>query len=113
MLSYLEVMILTKQEEEARESYDLENSRARVICTTVHKAKGLEFDTVILPFCSFNINSERLRGEIDFIFEGNQVGYCLTGENNDIILSNDHYDNLKTKEQQDRLYEEIRILYVQ
>ncbi|MDI9485412.1 MAG: UvrD-helicase domain-containing protein [Bacillota bacterium] len=112
MLSYLEVMILTKQEEEARESYDLENSRARVICTTVHKAKGLEFDTVILPFCSFNINSERLRGDIDVIFEGNQVGYCLTGENNDIILSNDHYDNLKTKEQQDRLYEEIRILYV-
>lgn len=112
MLSYLEVMILTKQEEEARESYDLESSRARVICTTVHKAKGLEFDTVILPFCSFNIDSERVRGDIDVIFEGNQVGYCLTDQNNDIILSNDHYEDLRKKEQQDRLYEEIRILYV-
>ena len=73
---------------------------------------GLEFDSVILPFCSFNIDSERVRGDIDVIFEGNQVGYCLTDQNNVIILSNDHYEELRNKEQQDRLYEEIRILYV-
>ena len=109
---YLEIMILTRQEEEARASYDLENSKAKVICTTVHKSKGLEYDTVILPFCDFDISCGRAKGTVDLIYSGKELGYRISGEGFKVIFENDLYDKYQKNEVQDRKYEETRILYV-
>ncbi|MEI6820555.1 MAG: UvrD-helicase domain-containing protein [Bacteroidota bacterium] len=109
---YLEIMILTKQEEEARESYDIEKSKAKAICTTVHKAKGLEFDTILLPYCNFDISSARAKGEVDLIYSKNEVGYRITGRDYKIICENNHYENYQKDEIIDRRREETRILYV-
>ena len=110
---YLEVMILTRREEEARESYDIEKSTAKIICTTVHKSKGLEFDTVMLPHCEFDISCAKAKGDVDLIYTDNKVGYRIRGNEYDSIsFENDLYDALKGDEFIDRKHEETRILYV-
>ena len=110
---YLEVMILTRREEEARESYDIEKTTSKIICTTVHKSKGLEFDTVILPYCEFDISCAKAKGDVDLIYSNNRIGYRIKGnEYNSVAFENDLYDVLKGNEFIDRKHEETRILYV-
>lgn len=110
---YLEVMILTRREEEARESYDIEKSTSKIICTTVHKSKGLEFDTVMLPYCEFDISCAKAKGDVDLIYSENKVGYRIKGNEYDsTAFENDLYDKLKGNEFIDRKHEETRILYV-
>ena len=105
-------MILTKREEEARASYDIENSSKKVICTTVHKSKGLEFDSVILPYCSFDISGSQVKGDVDIIYSGKNVGYRILGNEYSSIFENDLYKQLQEDEVIDRRKEEARILYV-
>ena len=110
---YLEVMILTRREEEARESYDIEKSNSNIICTTVHKSKGLEFDTVILPYCDFDISCAKSKGDVDLIYADNKIGYRIKGnEYGSVAFENDLYNELKGDEFIDRKHEETRILYV-
>lgn len=110
---YLEVMILTRREEEARESYDIEKSNSKIICTTVHKSKGLEFDTVILPYCEFDISCAKAKGDVDLIYSDNKIGYSIKGsEYESTAFENDLYIELKGNEFIDRKHEETRILYV-
>lgn len=110
---YLEVMILTRREEEARESYDIEKSTSKIICTTVHKSKGLEFDTVILPYCEFDISCAKAKGDVDLIYADNKIGYRIKGNDYEsTAFENDLYDELKGNEFIDRKHEETRILYV-
>lgn len=45
----VQINILTKQQELARTTAE-DESGIKFLCTTVHKAKGLEYGTVILPF---------------------------------------------------------------
>jgi len=109
---YLEIMILTRREEEARASYDIEKSKAKIICTTVHKSKGLEFDTVILPYCGFDVSCAREKGDVDLIYSGNEVGYRVMGNNYKTAFENDLYKKFQKDEVIDRKHEEARILYV-
>ena len=110
---YLEVMILTRREEEARESYDIEKSNSKIICTTVHKSKGLEFDTIILPYCEFDISCAKAKGDVDLIYSDNKIGYRIKGNEYDrTAFENDLYNELKGNEFIDRKHEETRILYV-
>ena len=44
-----QINVLTKQQELAR-SVNEDVSGIKILCTTVHKAKGLEYGTVILPY---------------------------------------------------------------
>lgn len=111
---YLEVMILTKQEKEARVSYRQNDDGGKLICTTIHKAKGLEYDTVILPFCDLDISGKRKTGSSEVLCMGQRVGYrlALQGELWLAQLENDIYTDLRTQERDIMLQEETRILYV-
>lgn len=109
---YLEIMILTRREEESRASYDIEKSKAKIICTTVHKSKGLEFDTVVLPYCEFDVSCARTKGDVDLIYSGNEVGYRVVGSNFKVAFENDLYKKFQQDEVIDRKREEARILYV-
>lgn len=113
LLSYLDVMILTKQEKDARETFRNLNRKHEIICTTVHKSKGLEFDTVILPYCDFNIISSVDKGDVDLIYSNGKIGYKIKGsDRRKIIFENNLYKELRKDEVDDRIKEETRILYV-
>jgi DNA helicase-2/ATP-dependent DNA helicase PcrA len=121
----LEIMILTKQDEEQRE-YDSDyNKDEKIVCMTIHKAKGLEFHTVIMPYCQAELAGERKTGYVDLIVEGEteqgkdikyNIGYKLTfrkaKRSGSVITKNNYYDNYLENERFYRKQEETRLLYV-
>lgn len=91
---------------------DLTSGGIAVRCITVHKAKGLEYGSVILPYCSFAIDRLKKANLHISITEKNgqhQVGYKLktVSEN---ILENSFFD--ADTEEKEREREEMRVLYV-
>ena len=125
---FLEIMITTKQSDESRSELSCLNDENRlepvIKCMTVHKSKGLEFDVVIMPYCSTNIADPRKKGYVDIITRNNKVGYYLQlpkisgvskGKEcgfNVQIIQNNYYKEERKTEIEDRKREETRILYV-
>ena len=107
---YLEIMILTKQQEQSRESM-VDESRTLVVCSTIHKAKGLEYYAVMIPFMASALGSTRYKGYSDLIIMGKDVGYSVRDSENGQV-ENDIYRNFKQNEANYRRDEEARILYV-
>ena len=112
LTDYLEIMILTRQEADAREPFGVDASDGTLICTTVHKAKGLQYDAVILPFCNFDIACKRDRGTSDLIYSGNEIGYRILSQDRREAFVNDIYQKFLQDERACRQSEETRILYV-
>ena len=112
LTDYLDLMIMTRQEEDAREPYGTDATDGMLLCTTVHKAKGAEYDTVILPFCNFDITGEKDRGFVDLIYEDNKVGYRILDPDKKEAYTNDIYTEFLKDEAINRQHEETRILYV-
>jgi len=113
LIDYLEMMILTKQEEDERESLISTTNTSVPLCTTVHKAKGLEYDHVILPFCLYDVAGSKTKGDVDIIYISKKVGYSVKGEDySDKPFVNNYYYEFKQTERDDRRREEVRILYV-
>lgn len=82
-------------------------------CVTVHKAKGLEYGHVILPFCSFPIDyikRSQLHISTERIENQTKIGYSLTIGDEAKPIRNDYYDEQIEKAEKSR--EETRILYV-
>lgn len=79
----------------------------KIICTTVHKSKGLEYDTVIMPITTDSIDTMHRNG-IDVTYVEGKVGYCISvnGESmaNEYFYTEDELDEIEM--------EEARILYV-
>ena len=80
-------------------------------CVTVHKAKGLEYGHVILPYASFRmdyVKPSRLHVNAAQTPGGVQIGYSLSiGKD---VLQNNYYD--PKAEETEKTREEARILYV-
>lgn len=112
LIDYLEIMILTKQEDNERETFISERDQKTPICTTVHKAKGLEYEHVLLPYCMYEVAGAKTKGDVDLIYTGNKVGYAIKGDSNSYSFINSYYKQYKKTEFEDRRKEEIRILYV-
>lgn len=115
---FLKIMITTGQQEEVRIKLS-EVMDKRIICSTVHKAKGLEFDMVILPYTNLDVSGTRKGGEYDFlILEEDEsptvkVGYRIRRFHGaGTIKTNNYYSTEGQKEREYRLNEERRILYV-
>jgi len=104
----LHINILAKQEELAR-NVEAETNDIRVICTTVHKAKGLEYGTVIMPYMGMDIASIQ-KADLDVYVENGKLAYGIKiGEQEDKKY-NSNYD--VSQEQNERVKEESRVLYV-
>lgn len=119
LVEILEVNIYTKQRADSRESLINEsNTGVRIVCKTVHKSKGLEYDTIILPFCDNNLNDKKIKGSVDIIIEENKVGYSILKDNpyenkpNYLRIGNNHYYDEREAEFKYKFNEEVRILYV-
>jgi ATP-dependent exoDNAse (exonuclease V) beta subunit len=107
---FLEIMMLTKQQEQSRESM-IDEGRARVVCSTIHKSKGLEYYAVMLPYMNQFVQSKGYRGQTDLIVLGNDIGYSVKDSEGQII-ENNFYRTFKEREALYRRDEEARILYV-
>jgi len=82
-------------------------------CVTIHKAKGLEYGHVILPFCSFPIDyikRSHLHISTEKIDGHTKIGYSLTIGDALHPIRNDYYNEQIEKAEKSR--EETRILYV-
>lgn len=102
----LHINIMTGTEAKSRE-IDIDTKDIRVICLTVHKSKGLEYGTVIMPATDAKIDEPHKNGlEVSYI--DGKIGYCLSANGNQ--YSNSFYES-KT-EIKEMMMEETRILYV-
>lgn len=102
----LHINIMTGTEAKSRE-IDIDTDDIRVICLTVHKSKGLEYGTVIMPTTDEEIDKPHKNGlEVSYI--DGEIGYCLSSNGNQ--YSNSFYES-KT-EIKEMMMEESRILYV-
>lgn len=93
---------------------DVKNEEVVIKCVTVHKAKGLEYGAVILPYCSSSINvMKRTDMNVSIINEDRlRVGYQIKVPNDGgtLVFQNDFFD--ESMEKNERMREEARILYV-
>lgn len=102
----LHINIMTGTEAKSR-VIDIDTDDIRVICLTVHKSKGLEYGTVIMPTTDEEIDKPHKNGlEVSYI--NGEIGYCLS--ENGKQYSNSFYES-KT-EIKEMMMEESRILYV-
>lgn len=102
----LHILINTGSERTSRLVTD-SGDYVRVVCTTVHKSKGLEYDTVIMPITTDSIDTMHRNG-LDVTYVDGKVGYCLSVDGESI--ANEYFymeDEIEEIEK-----EEARILYV-
>ena len=104
----MQINIMTKQEELAR-NVENETDDIRVICTTVHKAKGLEYGCVIMPYMGMDIASMK-KADLDVYVENDKLAYGIRIGDEPNKKYNSNYDI--SQEQTERVNEESRVLYV-
>ena len=103
----LHILISTEAQGKTRTVLQDDDNNIRIICNTVHKSKGLEYATVILPFTNDNISTFR-RNDINVTYEEGKIGYCLSNYREQFM--NEYYDI--SAENRETVMEEARILYV-
>ncbi len=113
--NFLKLNIASNRSESEAEVEALDDYRS-VLCMTVHKSKGLEFDTVIIPYTNRAFPSYE-DTELLIDPENKKVGWnyivedSADGKTND-PMRNEFYVSLKQKDMEATKNEETRILYV-
>ena len=107
VIMYLGINILTGQKQLSR-SAEVDDQGVYLICTTVHKSKGLEYGTVILPYTYEDI-SDTKRVKLEANYSDKKLSYTVLFENG-IRERNSNY--CEDKEVDEQIEEESRILYV-
>lgn len=107
LTQYLSINILTGQQQLSR-SLDTEDEGIHIICTTIHKSKGLEYGTVVLPYTYEDI-SDTKKVKLEASYNDNKLAYTVLFEN-EIREHNSNYN--ESKEADEQIAEESRILYV-
>lgn len=104
-----ESLVLAITREMTAKSRDLikDEDRIKIICVTIHASKGLEYDSVFLPFTSSKLDSIK-KDSIEIVYDGEKVGYCFNFK--DDRYYNEFFDTEYEKEEV--VKEESRILYV-
>lgn len=106
----LHINILTGQEELAR-NVNRETENTRIVCTTIHKAKGLEYGTVILPYCDWDMGTTD-KSPLDVDYSNHKLAYGMKIKRDKRMCKayNSNYDI--REESSLRIQEESRVLYV-
>ena len=103
----IQINIFTKQQELARAVTEDETG-IKFLCTTVHKAKGLEYGTVILPYTCQAIDNLK-KANTDVNYSNSKLAYSIKVDKN----KKDCNSNYNSQEEiGQRVCEEARILYV-
>ena len=104
---FLRINILSGQHQLARE-IDSDDEGVHLLCTTIHKSKGLEYGTIILPYTDEDISDIR-KVKLDANYSESKLAYTVLFENK-IRERNSNYN--ETVEIDEQISEESRILYV-
>lgn len=107
LADFVQTSIVSKRQEDCRWPVQ-KADEINIVCLTVHKAKGLEYSYVILPYTDFRIDQLKKRDLEVSVSEG-RIGYRM--KNYDDSLIQNSYFNPQV-ELEERLHEETRILYV-
>ena len=102
----LHIYIMTGTEAKSRE-INIDTNDVRLVCVTVHKSKGLEYGTVILPRTDEEMDKMNKNG-IEVTYIDGKIGYCIS--DNGEQYYNEYYQ--AKEEIQETMMEESRILYV-
>lgn len=81
-------------------------SEVKVVCLTAHRAKGLEYGTVIIPYTEKEGGSQRAR--LDVSYADGKIGYRISYKNNS--FSNSYFQS-RIEEEENKM-DEARVLYV-
>lgn len=114
LYKWLSLEIATNNRDDEAELTDADFSKDYIKVMTVHKSKGLEFDTVIIPFIheQFVLPYER-ECEIFVEVDGSNVDYAWQLKTKKGFQNKtDNYDKMMKDEKPQLLLEETRNLYV-
>lgn len=114
-LEYLNVMIMSNQEDDDADIAEIEKNDGVVSLYSIHKAKGLAFQVVIVPYFDKQLNRKTLNPKIIFHNKLNEPKLLAIGKEyfKDEVSSEDKdYDDLLESKTIELLEEELRILYV-
>lgn len=107
---YLKLEIASNRTD-AEANVETEDDYSSILCMTVHKSKGLEFDTVIIPYTHrrfpYQYNTEII---IDPVTK--EVGWNFVTDHKNPDMRNDLYPILKNRDIDRTKAEETRVLYV-
>lgn len=115
--NFLKLNVATNRSE-GEAKVESKDDYTSVLCMTVHKSKGLEFDTVIVPYTNENFGgwpqTELLVDPIE-----KKVGWYYTGDKEKQKrrykyppMKSSYYDEIQAAENQSGRLEGVRILYV-
>lgn len=107
IVEYLKINIMTHQKLPSRE-VEINEDNIQLMCTTIHKSKGLEYGTVILPYTDDDISNLK-KVKLDANYSDEKLSYTVLFENK-VRERNSNYD--ETMEVDEQIAEESRILYV-
>ncbi len=111
--NFLKLNIATNRDENEADTQSEDDYRS-VLCMTVHKAKGLEFDTIFIPYTNrvflIMVDNEVIVDPISKKVGWNYIG--VKGRNKDQQMNNNYYKKMKTEDAFAVIQEETRILYV-
>jgi superfamily I DNA/RNA helicase len=111
---WLEVQIATNRNEDEME-IEIKDCEKLIKVLTVHKAKGLEFDTVLIPY-TYQAFEKKKTQEIIVTKDEKEikVGWILevTKEGQQESIQSILYSDLKDSEKIENIREEARLLYV-
>lgn len=130
----LRTNIYTKVKSNKREEFvTVKNRAVNIICKTVHRSKGLEYDVVVLPYCNKNSKEKRAKGKAEIIVKNiiqkvgngeeeiiiNNIGYSILKDNpynkkeeEWCRIENKYFSCERNNEINDKFGEEMRVLYV-
>lgn len=107
---YLQLQIATNRNE-SEPVVETDDDYTSVLCMTVHKSKGLEFDTVIIPYTGRRFPS-KYKTEMIIDPLNREVGWNVADSKQEEDMCNDLYEKLKVIDVHRTKKEETRILYV-
>lgn len=117
LIDSLNISIFANTKADLRENIINTNGKGvNIICKTIHKSKGLEYDVILLPYANNNINDKKVKGKVDVIITGNNIGYSILEdsifEKTYKRIQNSNYKDESEAEFKYKFNEEVRIIYV-
>ncbi|MGN4292216.1 UvrD-helicase domain-containing protein [Bacillus cereus group sp. MYBK87-2] len=107
--NWLYIQIATNREEDEIQVQDIEKGLDYVHILTVHRAKGLEYHTVIIPFTERQFTTSF--SKIIFDEQKEKIGWFIRKQGF-VPKQNEYYKTLNQEEDEEAIKEETRLLYV-
>lgn len=110
-VEWLKMMIVSNQEEELAD-VPKKNNNSKVQVMTIHKAKGLEFPYVILPYLDSKFVKQSLNPEFIINQDDLSLEFSYKKRESETKIISSSYDDALKNIQMDLFSEELRVLYV-